>query len=226
MIEKYFITGLRLKWAFPGADAGAPKDGTVVVNPTRAAGPMVSDGMDGELYDMMAPHVSTLGLGKGRAIPYSWLTYVLGRTSKKMLAGGDVLTGFMSGCLIATWTENGCRHVGHVGTVEENEQANQRVKQTFAASMPRDTMGFFPLAAWNAGAEIIPKAQKFKAGATPKVLALVTTSGEFYSILLFMLGLNNDWCVGGIKKVPPLSYAVLKPKLDPRAPIAGGHRGL
>src|SRR5215208_5050914 len=164
MIEKYFITGLRLKWAFPGADAGSPKDGTVVMNPNRAAGPMVYDGMDGELYDVMAPHVSTLGLSKGKAIPYSWLTYVLGRTSKKMLSGGDILTGFMSGCLIAAWTENGIRYVGHVGTVEENEQANQRVKQTFAAYMPRDTTGFFPLSAWDAGSEIIPKARKFKAG--------------------------------------------------------------
>lgn len=222
MIEKYFITGLRLKWAFPGADAGAPKDGTVIVNPSRAAGSMVYDGMDGELFDAMAPHVRTLGLQKGQAIPYSWLTYVLGRTSKKMLAGGDVLTGFMSGCLIATWTENGCRYVGHVGTVEDNAQANQKVKQTFAAYMPRDTKGFFPLAAWDAGSEIVPKAQKFKAGVTPKVLALVTTGGQFYSILLFMLGLSNDWCVGGIKKVPPLSYSPLKQKLG--AALVGGHR--
>lgn len=222
MIERYFITGLRLKWAFPGADSGVPKDGTVVANPNRAAGPMVADGMDGEFFDVMAPHVSTLGLRKGQAIPYSWLTYVLGRTSKKMLAGGDVLTGFMSGCLIAAWTENGARYVGHVGTVEDNEQANQKVKQTFAAYMPRDTTGFFPLAAWDPGSEIVPKARKFKAGATPKVLALVTTGGEFYSILLFMLGLSNDWCVGGIKKVPPLSYTALKQKLG--APVFGSHR--
>ena len=38
MIEKYFITGLRLKWAFPGTDAGSPKDGTVVMNPARSSG--------------------------------------------------------------------------------------------------------------------------------------------------------------------------------------------
>lgn len=224
MIEKYFITGMRLKWTFPGADAGMPKDGTIVMNPTRAAGPMVYDGMDGELYDVMAPHVSTLGLSKGRAISYSWLTYVLGRTAKKMLAGGDVLTGFMSGCLIAAWTENGCRYVGHVGTVEDNEQANQRVKKTFAAFMPRDTTGFFPLEVWDAGKDIVPKAKKFKAGVTPKILALVTTGGEFYSILLFMLGLSNDWCVGGIKKVAPLTYAPLKQRLDPGSPLLSGHR--
>jgi hypothetical protein len=73
MIEKYFITGLRLKWAFPGADAGAPKDGSIVMNPNRAAGPMVYDGMDGELCFWGTPHVSTPGLRKGQAIPYSWL---------------------------------------------------------------------------------------------------------------------------------------------------------
>ena len=224
MIERYFITGLRLKWKFPGADAGSPKDGSVVLDPNRAAGPMTYDGMDGELYDVMAPHVATLGLVKGQVIPYSWLTYILGRTSKKMLAGGDVLTGFMSGCLIATWTENGMRFVGHVGTVEENAAANAKVKQGFAAYMPRDTAGFFPLAAWDAGSEIVPKARKFKAGVTPKVLALVTTSGEFYSILLFMLGLSNDWCVGGIKRVAPLDYGALRQRLTPGAPLLGAHR--
>jgi hypothetical protein len=225
MIERYFITGLRLKWAFPGADAGSPKDGTIVNNPNRLAGPMVYDGMDGELFDTMAPHVSTLGLTKGQSIPYSWLTYVLGRTSKKMLAGGDVLTGFMSGCLIATWMEGGFRYVGHVGTVEDNAPANLRVKQAFAAAMPRDTLGFYPLAAWDVNTEIVPKATKFKGGVTPKVLALVTTGGDFYSILLFMLGLTNDWCVGGIKRVPALNHAALRQQLDPRAPVLAGHRG-
>ena len=53
----------------------------------------------------------------------------------------------------------------------------------------------------------------------------MNTSGDFYSILLFMLGLNNEWCVGGIKKVAPLSYLALKQQLDPRSPILGGHRG-
>jgi hypothetical protein len=138
-----------------------------------------------------------------------------------MLAGGDVLTGFMSGCLVAAWTENGVRYVGHVGTVEANEQANQLVKQTFAAFMPQDTTGFFPLAAWDVGSEIVPRASKFKTGVTPKVLGLVNTNGDFYSILLFMLGLNNDWCVGGIKKIPALHYDAVRQGLGPMAPVPG-----
>ncbi len=226
MIEKYFITGLRLRWRFPGADASGTKDGSVMLNPKRIVGPMVYNGMDGELYDTFAPHVSTLGLTKGMSIPYRWLMYVLGHTAKKMLAGGDVLTGFMSGCLIACWTESGCRYVGHIGTVESNEQLNKQVKRTFAAYMPRDATGFNPFAAWDAGRDIIPKAQKFKAGTNSKIIALVTTRGEFYSILLFGLGgAPDEWCVGGIKRVTPLDYFSLKRTLDPAAALVGAHCG-
>src|SRR5687768_6994393 len=114
-----------------------------------------------------------------------------------MLAAGDVLTGFMSGCLICQWTENGMRYVGHVGTVESSQQVNTRVKSAFAAFMPPDTTGFNPAAARDPG-EIAPKMMKCKKGATPRILALVTTGGEFYSLLFFELREGPGlWCVGG-----------------------------
>jgi hypothetical protein len=68
-----------------------------------------------------------------------------------------------------------------VGTVESSQQVNTRVKSAFAAFMPPDTTGFNPAAAWDPG-EIAPKMMKFKKGATPRILALVTTGGEFYSL--------------------------------------------
>jgi hypothetical protein len=209
MIEKYFVMGVRLKWTFPGDNSTGTKDGSIIANPPLHAGPMVYDGMDGELFDVFAPNVSTLGFTKGMSIPYSWLVYTIGHTSKKMLAAGDVLTGYMSGCLITLWTENGYRYVGHLGTVDSSEAISARVKTAFAAAMPRDTTGFNPAAAWDPG-EIGPKQAKFKKGAETKVLALVTTGGEFYSILLFKpWGLQTEWCVGGIKKVPPINRDAL-----------------
>ena len=209
MIEDYFMMGVRLKWTFPGDHSTGTKDGSVIQNPARPAGPMIYDGLDGELYNLSFPHVSTLGLSKGMSIPYSWLTYSVGHTSKKMLAAGDVLTGYMSGCLITLWTEGGYRYVGHIGTDDSSPAMSANVKKAFAAYMPRDTTGFDPAAAWDLG-EIAPKMARFKNGAEPKILALVTTAGQFYSILLFKLhGSMDEWCVGGIKKVPPMNRDAL-----------------
>jgi hypothetical protein len=208
MIEKYFMTGVRLKWTFPGDHSTGTRDGSIIANPPRPAVPMIYDGLDGELY-VASPHVSTLGLFKGMRISYNWLTYSVGHTSKMMLAAGDVLTGYMSGCLITRWMENGYRYVGHIGTVDSSETISSNVKKTFAAAMPRDTTGFNPAGAWDAG-EIAPKQMKFKSGAEPKILALITTADRFYSILLFKLvGTTDQWCVGGIKNVPPMSRDAL-----------------
>ena len=189
-----------------------------MLGPRIEADPMTCDGMDGELYDVMAPNVRTLGLAKGQRISFSWLAYIHGQTAKRMLMAGDVLTGFMSGCCVATWTEDGSRYVGHVGTVGANEAVNRAVKQTFAASMSRDTTGFFSAAAWPPG-EIVVRQRNFKGGATPKVLALITTSGQFYAILMFALGKmpnmqqTGDWCVGGIKQVRAQDYLTLRRSL-------------
>ncbi len=101
------------------------------------------------------------------------------------------------------------RYVGHVGTVESSQQVNTRVKSAFAAFMPPDTTGFNPAAAWDPG-EIAPKMMKFKKGATPRILALVTTGGEFYSLLFFELREGPGlWCVGGAKRIPPMNRAAL-----------------
>jgi hypothetical protein len=208
MIERYFQLGVRLKWRFPGDDTSGTKDGSIILNPRRAADPMIYDGLDGELYDMMAPNVSSLGMSKGMPIPYAWLFYSVGHTTKRLLAAGDVLTGFMSGCLVTTWTENGMRYVGHIGTVDSSQAINAGVKRAFASAMPRDTTGFNPAAAWDAS-EIFPKQSKFKPRPESHILALVTTGGQFFSLLLFHLGgigSTDQWCVGGIKRVQPMNH--------------------
>jgi hypothetical protein len=66
---------------------------------------------------------------------------------------------------------------------------------------------------------------KYKASGS-FIVALVTTSGDFYSVLLLVMGpaSSNEWCVGGIKKVPPLNYQQLVAQLvpvPPRPPRAG-----
>lgn len=213
MIEKYFMLGVRFKWACPDADSSKRKDGSIIDNPHQAASALVYDGMDGELYNLAAPHVSTVGLSMRMNIPYSWLVYAHGHTTR-LLVGGDVLTGPMSGCLITKWTDQGRRYVGHVGTVVDSLTINQKVKSTFSAAMPQNTTGFNPANAWDFG-EISQKMTKFKTAPAAHIMALVTSGNQFYSILMFNLtgGQPNEWCVGGIKLVPPMNYQAIKTKL-------------
>ena len=202
--------GARLKWACPAADPGIRKDGLLIDNPPRTS-PMVYDGLDGELYSFGAAHASTAGLTKGMAIPHTWLVYAYGHTTRCVLAGSDVLTGFMSGCVIAQWSERGTRYVGHVGTVESDVRVNTAVKRGFVDAMRglTQTRGFNPAGAWQYD-EIAALMRKFKSGATPRIVALVTTGGDFYSILLFQLQqAPNEYCVGGIKSVVPLNHDAL-----------------
>jgi len=222
MIEKYFMLGVRFKWTCPAADPGKTKDGSIIDNPHRAPSPMIYDGLDGQLYNLSAPHVSTLGLRMRMSIPYSWLVYAHGHTTRLNVTGGDVLTGPMSGCLITVWTDQGRRYVGHVGTVESSETVNQKVKSTFANAMPQNTTGFNPANAWSFG-EIAQKMSKITPGPSAKIMALVTANNQFYSILMFKLGVGqNEWCVGGCKKVAPMTSQAIKSNLLPRGSLSDG----
>ncbi len=218
MIERYFMQGVRLKWSCPAPDASQPKDGSFFDNPAQTAPhPIVYDGLDGELHHH-GPHVSTVGLAMRMNIPYTWLVYAHGRTTRLIRPTNDVLTGPMSGCLIATWSNGGSQYIGHVGTVESSDIVNKAVKTTFATVMPADTTGFLPLAAWDEDSEIRPMQRKFKTMlGDPKIMALVTPSGSFYSILMFALkdkiGIVTEWCVGGIKLVTPMDHAAVHTKM-------------
>jgi hypothetical protein len=212
MIEKYFMLGVRFKWACPAADASGNKDGSIVDNPLRPS-TMTYDGMDGQLYNLAGPHVSTVGLTMRMTIPHTWLVYKLGHTTK-LSATGDILTGPMSGCLITLWTDRGRRYVGHVGTVESSAAVNKKVKSAFAAAMPRNTIGFNPADAWAPG-EISPLMAKISPCPAMKIMALVTSANRFYAILMFslMAGQPNEWCVGGIKEVLPMSYDAIRTRM-------------
>ena len=59
MIERSVMTGARLKWTFPGDDSTGSKDGSIIANPLRHAGPMIYDGMDGELYNLAGCQIGT-----------------------------------------------------------------------------------------------------------------------------------------------------------------------
>jgi len=207
MLENYLRRGVRLKW-MPPRSATSDNDGAVVPTPLMPANPMLYDGMDDKIEADF--HANVLGLRVGQSLAYRWLSYVSGRTTTIPRNGGDVLTGPMSGCLVATWTDGGVTHVGHVGTIDNNVAASQRVKRAFAAEAGAsgDLVAFNPAAVWNPG-EIATamgtRAMNFQ------IYALVTAAGGRYSVLVFELpigpgnnlaGRGYQRVVGGIKPVP------------------------
>ena len=218
MIEKYFELGVRLKWTKP-ADVDPPvKDGAIVAS-TRPAGTITYDGLDVVVSPkLMMTHVSALGFTMRMPIQHQWLDYAKGKTARVKLGGQDVLTGFMSGCLIVKWQDPTGTHVGHLGTMDTNPAATRAVRAVFRASAPQTVTGFNPAAAWplNDALEI---SGKFDPPRISAILALVTGSGEFYSILLLgmdsrvNINSNTEFCVGGIRKCTPLTRAELMTQL-------------
>lgn len=208
MIEKYFKLGIRYAWTKP-ADVAGPRDGQVV-DSVRPASPLTYVGLGAEAVDpmLMNTHVSTLGLTMNMPIQHVWLDYALGRTARVATGPYDVLTGFMSGCIIARWQDRGVTYVGHVGTIEANPDANRIVKRKFAFAMPKGTTGFSPANAWDFN-EIYAIIQKFNTPPTANVMALVTTQGHFYSVVMLRTA-PNQWYCGGAKRCQPIPHDTLK----------------
>jgi hypothetical protein len=208
MIEKYFRAGIRFKWTKP-RDGMGPLNGTIV-DSREAPTPMIYDGLDSQLVDpfLRQVNVSTLGFTMRMSIQYAWLDYAPGRTARLPIGPYDVLTGYMSGCIIATWSGRGVRYVGHVGTIDGNPNVNRLVKRTFAFAMGKDTKGFNPLDAWP-GNDIAQLLGQIRPMPAARIFGLATTHGEFYSILMGSMP-NNEWCVAGCKRVPPIPHDILK----------------
>lgn len=207
MIEKYLKLGVRYRWTKPN-NVDGPRDGRLVdsIRPTAL---LTYIGL-GEVVDpiLMVRHVSMIGLHMNVPIQHQWLDYVPGRTARVTIGPYDVLTGFISGCIIARWVDRGVTSVAHIGTVESDLTTNRKVKRAFAFAMPRGTTGFNPAAAWDFN-ELSQIIRKFSSHKMPQICALVTTRGEFYSVVMFNDG-ANEWYCGGVKLVQPISHDNLK----------------
>jgi hypothetical protein len=226
MIEQYFRPGVRFLWNKQN-DAYGPTNGAIV-NSIGAATNLTYDGLDGHqaVVDpqfLIQNASQVLGIVKGANIPYTWLDYAPGRTSRVIMAGADILSGYMSGCLIVRGTYQGTPSAFHVGTIVNNSLVNKTVKQGFAQEIPANATGFNPAGAWAPNAVTVIQNQ-LGGGvvATPQIFALVTGGGAFYSILMFNVSESGQWtnphgrrywCVGGIQHVPPMNRIKLMASL-------------
>ena len=205
MIEKYFKKGVRFHWQKP-ADVGVPQDGAIV-NSMRPTGAMTYIGLGGIVDPvLMHTNVSTIGLQMRMTIQHQWLDYAPGRTARVPIGPYDVLTGFMSGCIITFSYEAGVRYAAHIGTVVGNPGVNTIVKQIYSAAMPLEATGFNPAGEWDFN-ELTAMQRELGNYNPPYICALVTTSGSFFSIALISDG-NNEWTCLGCKpcvSIPSLS---------------------
>lgn len=205
MIEQYLRRGIVIRWNKP-ANVNGALDGAVVSS-VGVATPMTYEGLDGhrEALDpaFLLSQPSTIGYRMHAPLPapYTWLDYAPGRTARVNAGGADVLTGYMSGCLIARGTFNGAMSAFHLGTIQDPTVSNL-VKQTFRGQLPNDVTGFYPAAAWTAGERTIINSQC--GGSGTDIIALVTSAGSFYSIVLCHTRIMGEEVIGGIRQVPPL----------------------
>jgi hypothetical protein len=227
VIERYFKAGVRYLWNKP-LDGPCVRDGAIVAS-IRAAANLAYDGLDGHraVVDptlLLANAAGVLGIAKGANVAHAWLDYTPGRVAQLPIGGSDILTGYMSGCLIVRGTHGGALSAFHVGTITGDAETSRLVKRKFAEALPADATGFEPAAAWQP-AEITLIQNRLGGGlvASDKIFALMTTAGTFHSLLMFNVceGMGQwtnpagqrYWCVGGIKAVPAMTRARLMAKL-------------
>ncbi|MBA3698102.1 MAG: hypothetical protein H0W78_04535 [Planctomycetes bacterium] len=225
MIERYFRAGVRYLWNKPN-DTGCPQTGPII-NSSKAATPLTYDGLDGNraAVDPMLLTVnvtSVLGIAKGANIAHDWLDYAPGGIARLPTGGQDILTGYMSGCLIIRGTYTGVMSAFHVGTIDNNPAVNRTVKRNFAQALPTDATGFSPAAVWPETNVILGRFGG-PAKATPRIFGLITAAGAFHSILMFNVcdergqwsnpAGKRYWAVGGIKAVPAMNRTRLMASL-------------
>jgi hypothetical protein len=230
-IERYFVKGTTFNWAAPTPlDPG--RDGTIVQSGQNPGPAMTYAGLDDEILYASSNKLVSATYSKwwppsyyglvavGHNVPYVWVNYVKGRTAWQQPAGSDVLTGFMSGCWICTWTQGGARHVGHIGTIEsaaKDEPPNSTVKDTFSNLFPAvaptgtNLTGYNPALAFDFD-DIKSVCQESEEWGTlmgaAKLMSLVTSNGEFYTVLMISRG-GNLWVCGGAKKVSASNQAAV-----------------
>lgn len=226
MIEQYFIKGATFNWVAPTSLTPPNMDGSVVQSALNPGPAMTFAGLDREIVYGAMQTPAALGLTAHFSIPYVWLNYIHGQTAYIQPGGADVLTGYMSGCWICTWNHAGARRVGHIGTIEtvpHDQPPNSTVKTAFINNVANalgpggNLTGYNPAAAWDEfGAGKVARESKQHGLLDKKIISLVTSNNEFYSILMMKdmrvgpLGApQNLWVCGGKKRVNASNHAAV-----------------
>lgn len=124
-----------------------------------------------------------------------WLPYFGGKVTALPLRDAPILTGLMSGCPLAIFTYNGQPYLGHIGTVDDEEdraaEKNAAVKQSWQAAV--DSGQISPTLAWNPAADTPDTGY---VGA-PQIFGMATAHSKAYSLRCTIA--NNVFTVADVR---------------------------
>jgi hypothetical protein len=146
---------------------------------------------------------------------FKWLPWYKGDISETDL-NTDVLTGPMSGCILASYTNGGVRKVGHIGTVDvvpgpyDAAAVNAAVKglwNGYALAHPGDVVGGFNPVALTVPAH--PAAQGNDSWG--KTWGLFTTTGDFYAVQVYLqLNTTDEYRIAAVHQVNSMTLVQLQ----------------
>lgn len=148
-----------------------------------------------------------------KSIPYTQLYYVPGLTTYCDIAGTPVLTGFMSGCYLFRYRQNGQLRAAHIGTHDTNKEANDKAKAAWKALVASpgvtDVFGYDPAKDISMG--LIQKGARIGA---PNVFGMWEGNGGT-RVGIIVRHQDNSWTLVGIEHAPlrPWSSIQNDPKM-------------
>lgn len=128
----------------------------------------------------LRPPLTTIWVGQTRM---HWLPYFGGSVTALRLRDAPILTGKMSGCPLSIFTYDGQPHLGHVGTVDDNEDdavnKNKAVKQAWQSAVASGKIR--PVRAWNPAGDV--DTTGFVGPTAPQIFGAADQHGKGYSLI-------------------------------------------
>jgi hypothetical protein len=138
---------------------------------------------------------------------FNWLPWVPLSVTEVDVQGMDVLTGPMSGCLVALYYREGFRCIAHIGTDIARPTQNQALKNSwngFVNSSLTRIKAFKPFSATSS----IPVQQPGDGAA--EVFGLVASDDSFYSVFTYKSTSGNASRIADVRQCAPLASAILQ----------------
>lgn len=148
-----------------------------------------------------------------KSMMFTQLYYVPGLTTFCGIRGTPVLTGFMSGCYLFRYKDNGVLRAAHIGTHDTNKEANDKAKAAWKALVAQphitDVFGYDP--ARDVSMLLIQQAAKFGA---PNIFGMWEGNGAV-RVGVIARHQDNSWTLVGVEPAPlrPWSSIQNDPKM-------------
>ena len=121
---------------------------------------------------------------------FRWLPWVKGQVSSVPLAGGDILTGKMSGCWLVIFQLNGALYAGHIGTEDAPTSANSlQAKAAWRNAVNANQIA--PVAAFNPVANLPPNGTLNLKNEAAEFYGAFEPSGQVYTVVMTVKGTSR-----------------------------------